>query len=83
MTTKETQHDQIYFYIKSHGSITPMKAFQHLGITKLATRISEMTKSGKYSVKKTPVYSTNREGRTVRYMEYSQIVKKRQPKVEK
>ena len=75
---KETQYEQIYFYIKAHGSITPIKAFRDLGITKLATRISEMTRSGKYSVVKTPVIATN----GTRYMEYSRITKKRRPKDE-
>ena len=80
-TKKETQYDQIYFYIKRHGSITPIQAFQYLNITKLATRISEMTKSGKYSVKKTPVVITHIDGSKTRYMKYSNITKKRQPKV--
>ena len=80
-TKKETQYDQIYFYIKKHGSITPMEAFRFLNITKLATRISEMTKSGKYTVKKTPVLTLNTKGDKVRFMKYSKITKKRQPKV--
>ena len=46
---KETQYDLIYNFVKQKGSITPKQAFP-LGITKLATRISEMTRSGKYSV---------------------------------
>lgn len=74
---KQTQYDQIYFYIKSYGSITPMKAFRDLGITKLATRISEMTRSGEYSVKKVPVVIHG-----VRYMTYTNITKKRRPKDE-
>ena len=36
------QHKDILFFIYIHGSITPMDAFSELGITKLATRISEM-----------------------------------------
>lgn len=76
---KQTQYDQIYFYIKSYGSITPMKAFRDLGITKLATRISEMTRSGKYSVTKIPIHNP-RTG--ARFMEYSNITKKRRPKDE-
>lgn len=79
---KETQYDLIYNFIKKHGSITPLQAFQYLHITKLATRISEMTKSGEYTVKKTPVSITQRDGKRIRYMEYSKIVKKRRPKDE-
>ena len=74
---KQTQYDQIYRYVKQHGSITPMQAFGQLGITKLATRISEMTSDGSYTVKKTPVVITRKDGTRVRYMEYSKIVKKR------
>lgn len=69
---KVTQYEQIYRFVKQNGSITPMEAFSELGITKLATRISEMTKDGSYSVKKTPI---RKDGK--RYMSYSKIVKKR------
>ena len=72
MATKQTQYDKVYRYVKRNGSITPMEAFQHLGITKLATRISEMTANGEYTVKKTPVVVDG-----TRYMKYSKIVKKR------
>ena len=41
-----TQRDAILNYINEFGSITPMEAFADLGITKLATRISEMRKDG-------------------------------------
>lgn len=37
-----TQRDQILEYINEFGSVTPIQAFADLGITKLATRISEM-----------------------------------------
>ena len=81
-TKKQSQYVDIYNYVKEKGSITPLQAFQYLGITKLATRISEMTRSGKYSVKKTPVSITRGDGTRVRYMEYSNIVKKRRQKNE-
>jgi hypothetical protein len=41
-----TQHNLIISYINQHGSITPLEAFNDLGITKLATRISEMRREG-------------------------------------
>ena len=41
-----TQHDLVLNYIKQFGSITPLEAFNDLGITKLATRISEMRREG-------------------------------------
>lgn len=73
---KQTQYDKIYLYVKEHGSISPQDAFK-LGITKLATRISEMTRSGAYSVKKVPAVVNG-----VRYMTYTNITKKRRPKNE-
>lgn len=72
----------IYAYAKQYGSITPISAFGQLGITKLATRISEMTRSGEYSVKKTPCVFVSKNGAKVHYMEYSNIVKKRRTKNE-
>ena len=78
---KDTQANAIYQYVREHGSITPIQASRELGITKLATRISEMTRSGKYSVKKTPVVILTRYGHT-RVMRYSNIVKKRRAKNE-
>ena len=75
-TKKETQYTKIYNFVKTNGSITPMQAYE-IGITKLATRISEMTRSGAYSVKKTPVKIDG-----TRFMQYSKITKKRRPKDE-
>jgi hypothetical protein len=65
-----TQREQIIDYLHQFGSITPMEAFGDLGITKLATRISEMRKDGK-EFKIESVKSTNRFGKTVRYAKYS------------
>lgn len=65
-----TQREQIIDYLHQFGSITPMEAFADLGITKLATRISEMRRDGK-EFKIESVKSTNRFGKTVRYAKYS------------
>ena len=46
MKTKMNQKERIINYMKNNGSITPMEAFSELGITKLSTRISEMTREG-------------------------------------
>lgn len=64
------QREQIYDYMTTFGSITPMDAFSDLGITKLATRVSEMREEGvsiigEWETKK------NRHGKKVRYMRYS------------
>lgn len=57
-------------YIDAYGSITPMEAFYDLGITKLATRISELKRLG-YKFDQEIVSNHNRFGVTVHYMKYS------------
>ena len=64
-----TQHDLILTYMDDFGSITPMEAFSDLGVTKLATRISEMSRRG-YEFTKTMETGRNRYGKAVRYMRY-------------
>lgn len=65
-----TQRDAIIEYITEFGSITPMEAFSDLGITKLATRISEMRKDG-WTFKIEMVKRKNRYGKSVSYAKYS------------
>lgn len=65
-----SQHERIIDYITRFGSISPMEAFNDLGITKLSTRISEMRADGidfhqEWETRK------NRYGEKVRYMRYS------------
>ena len=67
---KVTQRQLILKYIQDFGSITPMDAFFDLGITTLATRVSEMRRDGMQS-KIESVKSTNRYGKTVRFAKYS------------
>ena len=67
-----TQREQILNYIKVFGSITPMEAFADLGITKLATRISEMRRDG-LDFKIESVKTKNRFGKTVRFAKYSMM----------
>ena len=67
---KITQRPLILKYIKDFGSITPMEAFGDLGITKLATRISEMRKDG-MQFKIENVKTKNRYGKTVWFAKYS------------
>ena len=64
-----TQHQLILKYIEDFGSITPMEAFD-LGITKLATRISEMRKEGT-EFKIEMLKGKNRYGKATRYAKYS------------
>lgn len=70
-----TQHDLIIRYLKKKNSITPMDAFHDLGITKLATRISEMRKKG-YNFSDEWVDGVNRFGVEVRYKRYHLITEK-------
>lgn len=65
-----TQHEQILQYIEDFGSITPMQAFSDLGITKLATRISEMRKKG-MEFKIEMISSENRYKKPVHFARYS------------
>ena len=63
-----TQREEILDYIRKHGSITPMDAFP-LGITKLATRVSEMRRDGiEFDIK--IVKGKNKNGKPMRYAEY-------------
>ena len=64
------QQAQVMLYIDAYGSITPMEAFYDLGITKLATRVSELKKLG-YKFDQEMVVSNNRFGAVVHYMKYS------------
>ena len=65
-----TQREQILQYIKDFGSITPIQAFSDLGITKLATRISEMRADG-MEFRIETVRGKNRYGKPTHYAKYS------------
>ena len=69
---KPTQRQLILQYIEDFGSITPMQAYSDLGITKLATRISEMRAEGmEFHIEK--VQTKNRYGKAVSFAKYSFI----------
>lgn len=40
------QQERILIYMEACGSITPLEAFAELGVTKLATRVSELRREG-------------------------------------
>lgn len=63
------QRERIYDYMIVFGSITPMEAFADLGITKLATRVSEMREEGIHIIGEWES-KKNRFGKTIRYMRY-------------
>lgn len=64
-----TQRERVLKYIHDFGSISPMEAFKDLGITKLATRISELSRMG-YQFDKVYEATRNRYGEPARYMRY-------------
>ena len=65
-----TPCERIIAYIKEFGSISPMEAFRDLGITKLATRISEMKDDG-IEFEQKYEKAQNRFGEPVYFMRYS------------
>ena len=66
-----TQKELILEYINQHGSITPMEAFSELGITKLATVVSDLRRHDGIEFEKELEKSLNRFGKPVHYMRYS------------
>lgn len=69
-----SQHEKILKYLENHPEgITPMEAFTQLRITKLATRISELTRMGKQFTK-CMESTTNQDGQSVHYMRYKKAV---------
>ena len=68
--SKLTQGERILAYCRLFGSITPMDAFNDLGITKLATRISELMREGEKIYKRYD-HSTNRFGEKTYFMRYA------------
>lgn len=63
------QHERIIAYLKAHKTISPMEAWNELGITKLATRISELRAKG-YEFYKSDMRTINRFGEAVSYKQY-------------
>ena len=49
---KLTQSDRVLDYIKEFGSITQLDAIRDLGIMRLASRVSDLKKSGVYITSK-------------------------------
>ena len=64
------QSERITKYINEFGSITPFDAYRDLGITKLATRVSEMKRDGVVFYQRMEK-SLNRWGEPTNYMRYA------------
>lgn len=67
---KITQCDRIIRHLNDYGSITTLDAFNEYGITRLASRICDLRKSG-YDINKRFETSYNRYGEKVSYIRYS------------
>lgn len=65
-----TQCERIIDYIKTFGSITTLDAFKDLGITRLASRIHDLTEDG-FEFEREMITSRNRYGELVHYKRYS------------
>ena len=65
-----TQCEKIIEYINTFGSISTMDAFRDLGITRLASRIHDLTNRG-YEFDRYYIIKKNRYGEPVRYLRYS------------
>ena len=66
-----TQRERVLDYLKRNESITPMEAFHQLGITKLATVVSDMIRHGGVPIVKERIKTQNRYGQSAVYMSYS------------
>lgn len=66
---KITQRERIVEYIRKFGSITSSDAYNDLGITQLATRISELKEQG-YEFKTEWESKKNRFGEPVTFKRY-------------
>lgn len=64
------QQERILIYMETYGSISPYEAFGDLGISKLATSISELRREGIPIIKRNETRK-NRFGETVTYARYS------------
>lgn len=66
-----TQRERVLEYIRKHGSISSMEAFHELGVTRLASRISDLSRKEGYVFRRKYEKKKNRFGQPVHYMRYS------------
>lgn len=65
-----TQTEMVMLYMEQFGSITTLEAFNELGVTRLASRIHDLTSAG-INISREIVKGKNRYGEPVHYMRYS------------
>ena len=64
------QNERILRHLQDHGSITSLEAVQEYGIMRLASRISDLKKSG-IPIRREMVSGKNRYGEATCYARYS------------
>lgn len=68
--SKPSQNERILAYMEEHGSITQQDALLHLGVMRLASRISDLRRRG-YDIDSQVERVKNRWGETCRIKRYS------------
>ena len=66
----DTQNTRLLNYLKQHGSIDPLRAWNILGIYRLASRINDLRKMGE-NIKTTPLKVHNTFGEEIRVALYT------------
>ena len=65
-----TQNERVIAYIEEFGSITSKEAFDMIGVTRLASRIHDLSERG-YTFRKQTEKAQNRYGEKIRFIRYS------------
>ena len=66
----DTQNTRLLAYLKEHKSIDPLRAWEILGIYRLASRVNDLRKLGE-SIKTSPLKVHNRLGEEIRVALYT------------
>jgi hypothetical protein len=69
--TKEkiTKKQMVLDYLRKHGDITPIEAWQEFDVMRLADLIFQAKKAG-WQINTEPQYRTNRAGQNINYAKY-------------
>jgi hypothetical protein len=67
---KNTQCDRLIVYLRSHRGITPMEAWNELGIYRLGARVWDLKHKRGYNIEKSMVNVPNRYGETCKVAQY-------------
>lgn len=65
----ESQNNRVLDYMRKHGSITTLDAFNKLGVTRLSARISDLRADG-HIIASTRESGLNRFGERTNYCRY-------------